>query len=171
MYKRTTVHQGCGVLGSSSNRTARLLTLFSQAYCMPRQSFSPLASQISPEPANYITVFLTALIGIHECLCWHTLELALMSWQSSLVGLCFTKKVLFFFCSLRLYNNGSRLQEYVKSASCPSHVRRSKPTLPRPPSFGPTSRHRILKRPYQRMTIPPSPVRQIHLSGDTKSTK
>lgn len=54
---------------------------------MPRQFSGPLSSQISPVPANYITVYLTAPIGIHEYLCRHTLGLTLMSWQSSVVGL------------------------------------------------------------------------------------
>jgi hypothetical protein len=53
---------------------------------MPRQVSSPLTSKISPAPANYITCFLSASIGICEYLCWLTLKLALMSWQSSSCG-------------------------------------------------------------------------------------
>lgn len=61
---------------------------------MPRQVSGPLASKISPSPANYITVFLAASIWICEYLCWHMLKLALMSWQSSLVGLWYATDFL-----------------------------------------------------------------------------
>lgn len=76
---------------------------------MPRQSSGPLASQISPVSAIYITDIFNALIGIHEYLYWHTSKLSLMSWHGSLVGLWYvTVSFYLLFSKLTIMDLGGR---------------------------------------------------------------
>lgn len=114
-----------------ADRTARLLTLFRRVYCMPRQFPVPLASQILPAPANYITVLLTILIRVHEYVCVHTSKSAFMSWQNSHAGVGLWYILIFFlFVLFNPHYCAYWCRKYVNL--CPSpHVRRSKRSLPR----------------------------------------
>lgn len=133
---------------------------------MPRQCSGPLSSQISPVPANYITDFLTASIGTREYLYLHTLRLALMSWQSSLVGLVIHDNFPLLF-SYETHNYGSWWQRHVNSVSSPSMCDGVHAIFP---GFAPgtDSQRRTLNEAYQQTISQVSSALGTHLVTNTK---